>query len=138
MRTFFLLVVLAACAVGCGPAQGRIKGRVVENGEPIVAPGQAADGQAALMFYLIGADGKPNPSKAYPIPLSPDGTFELVASGGAVPPGIYLVTFEVNAPKSAKGIGRFKGRYSYPDSTLRHEVKAGANEVTIDLAKAGS
>jgi hypothetical protein len=130
MRNAILFVALAACAAGCSSGQGQIKGRVVENGQPITI-----DGQAALMFYLIGADGKPDPSKSYPLPLSQDGSFELVASGGQVPPGTYLVSFDVNAPKSATGLGRFKGRFTYPQSTLRHELKAGANDVTIELAK---
>jgi hypothetical protein len=132
-RNTLLLVALAVSAAGCAGNQGRLKGRVVENGQPITI-----DGQAALMFYQIGADGKPNPSRSYPIPLSNDGSFELVASGGEVPAGTYLVSLEVNAPKSSTGLGRFKGRFTYPESALRHEVKAGANEVTIDLAKPGS
>ena len=132
MRNFILFIAFAAAlALGCG-GSSRVKGRVVENGTPITI-----DGQAALMFYLVGEDGKPNPSRSYSIPLSVDGSFELVSSGGEVPPGIYLVTLEVNAPKATKGIGRFKGLFTFPNSPLRQEVKAGKNEVTIELAKTG-
>ena len=133
MRNFILFAALAISAAGCGSSLGRIKGRLVENGQPVTI-----DGQAALMFYHLGDDGKPNPSKAFPLPLSKDGSFELVASGGAVPPGNYLVSFDVNAKKSDKGLGRFKDKFTYPTSTLRQEVKAGENDVTIDLAKPGS
>jgi hypothetical protein len=132
MRYFILFLAFACCALGCGPNLGRVKGRVVENGQPV-----SIDGQAAIMFYLIGEDGKPNPSKSYPMPLSTDGSFELVASGGAISPGTYLVSREVNAAKSPTGLGRLKGRFTYPNSKLRQEIKAGANDVTIDLAKPG-
>ena len=44
--------------------------------------------------------------------LAKDGSFELAASGGELPPGTYLVTMEVNAPKSATGLGKYKGRFT--------------------------
>lgn len=136
MRHLICFAALAGLFVGlagCGPALGKVKGKVVENGQPV-----EIDGQAALMFTLLNADGNPDTSKSYSIPLEKDGSFELVVSGGAVPPGKYLVSFTVNAPKSDKGLGRFRDRFPYPDSKLRQEVKAGANDVTIDLAKPGS
>ena len=131
MRNFFLLFAFAvAFTLGCGGGVGKVKGRVVEGGQPVTI-----DGQAALMFYLIGADGKPDHAKSYPMTLSKDGSFEMVASGGEVPPGTYLVTLEVNATKSSTGLGKYKGRFNLQDSPLRQEVKAGKNELTIDLAK---
>jgi hypothetical protein len=132
MRSLLLLIALAVCLSGCGSSQGRVKGQVVENGQPV-----SIDGQAALMFYLLGDDGKPNPAKSYPIPLNPDGSFELVASGGELPPGKYMVTFDIN-PMSAGSLARFKGRFPYPDSPLRQEVKPGTNTVTVDLGQAAS
>jgi hypothetical protein len=126
-------MICAAVMLGCGSTQGKVKGRVVENGQPV-----EIDGQAALMFYLIGADGKPSPAKSYPVPLNKDGTFELVSSGGEVPPGTYLVSLDVNAPPSETGLGRLRGRFPYPDSKLRQEIKAGMNQVTIDVAKPGA
>lgn len=132
MRKYILLALLAACAFGCGSSKGRVTGKIVENGNPI-----KVEGQAAVMFYLIGEDGKPDINKGYPVPLNEDGTFELIASGGQVPPGTYLITVEVNGPKSTTGMGRFKGRFPFPDSPLRQEVKAGRNNVTIDLGQPG-
>src|SRR5947209_1386810 len=131
MRKLIICALLAACTLGCGGGKGRVKGRVVENGSPVTV-----EGQAAVMFYLIGEDGKPDPTRGYPVPLNEDGSFELVASGGQVPPGNYLITVEVNGPKSATGMGRFKGRFSYPDSPLRQEVKGGRNNLTVDLGLA--
>jgi len=133
MRNIIVCAAVAAFLVGCGNGQGRVKGQVVENGQPV-----PIDGQAALMFYLLGPDGKPDPAKSYPIPLNKDGSFELVASGGELPPGKYLVSMEVNAPKAAEGLGRFKGRFPYPDSPLRIEVKPGSNDVKVDLSQPAS
>ena len=56
---------------------------------------------------------------------------------GELPPGTYLVSLEVNGPKSQTGLGRYKGRFAYPTSPLRQEVKPGRNDLTIDLARAG-
>lgn len=132
MRILSLLLALAAAsALGCGGTTGKVKGRVVEDGKPV-----AIDGQAALMFYLLDAGGKPDHAKSYPMTLSKDGSFELAASGGEMPPGTYLVTMEINAPKSAKGLGKYKGRFGLPDSPLRQEVKAGKNELTVELKAA--
>jgi hypothetical protein len=122
-----------AVCLGCGSSNGRIKGQIVENGQPV-----EIDGQAALMFYLLDSSGRPDPAHSYPMPLLKDGSFELVASGGEVPPGKYMVTFDVNAPPSETGLGRFRGRFAYPDSPLRQEIKAGTNQVTIDVAKSGA
>jgi hypothetical protein len=126
MRNSILSVALSAAvlALGCGGGVGRVKGQVVEGGKPL-----PVEGQVALMFELIGPDGKPDEIKSYPVPLNKDGSFELVASGGTVPPGTYRVTVQVNGRKEASGIARYKGQ------SLTQEVKAGSNNLTIDLAK---
>ena len=131
MRTLLLVALAGTLALGCAGAS-RVKGRIVENGKPI-----AVEGQAAVMIYLIGADGQPDASKAYPMSLAADGSFELVGSGGEVPPGTYMVTIEVNGPKSTTGMGRYKGLFGYPGSPLRQQIKAGSNDLTVDLAKPG-
>lgn len=134
LRKTFKLITTAALALlgfvvaGCQSDLGHIQGLVVENGQPV-----KVDGQAALLLYRINDSGKPNEAQSYPIPLSADGTFELVASGGAVPPGTYMVT--LMAMGMEQGIGRYKDDFAYPDSPLRIEVEAGSNEVTIDLAQ---
>lgn len=125
MKRVLLLAAIGLLA-GCGPDQARITGRVVENGQPV-----EVQGQAALVFYP-DAGGKPG-DRAYPAGLNPDGTFELVASGGSLPPGVYLVSLEVNGPKTNAGIGRFKDQYKL----ARWELKPGQNDLTIDLAKPG-
>src|SRR5436309_9103500 len=108
MRNFLLCTVLCAAvsALGCSDSKSRVKGQVVENGKPL-----PVEGQVALMFDFIGPDGNTDPSQSYPVPLNPDGSFELMASGGKVPPGTYRVTVQVNGPKAASGIARYKGQH---------------------------
>src|SRR5690242_18087426 len=125
MRTPLLAILagVALAAAGCSDS-ARVKGRLVANGQAVEAPVQAA-----LMFYLIGTDGKPDTRHAYPAPLAADGSFELVASGGVVACGTYLITLEVNATQSATGVARYKSRYNYPNSPLRHLIKSGRNDL---------
>ena len=127
-----MLAILGLVLIGCGDGQGKIKGRLLENGQPVPVPGQAA-----LMFWLIGADGSPDPNRAYAAHLHSDGSFELIASAGKVPPGTYLVSLNVNGPESREGIGKFKKAFSDTNSPLRREIKAGKNDLVIDFANPG-
>ncbi len=131
MRLRFLPAAAVAAAVlaGCGDSAGTLRGRVVENGQPTEIPGQAA-----LMFTLLGPDDKPDASKAYTMNIAKDGTFEMVASAGKLPPGKYMVTVETPA-KGKTGLAKYKEQYRFPNSPLRAEVATGGNELTIDLAK---
>ena len=129
MRLLFLPAAAAVLLAGCGESSGRLRGRVVENGQPTEIPGQAA-----LMFTRIGAGDKPDTSKSYTMAVEKDGTFEMVASGGALPPGRYMVTVETTA-KGKAGLAKYKEPYKYPTSPLRADVVAGPNDLIIDLAK---
>lgn len=114
------LVCLFVC--GCGASVGKVKGKLTENGQPLsFAPGA----QASVVFTLLGADGQPDKLHAYTMMLEPDGSFELRASGGELPPGNYKVTLDVAGKDNAK----FK-RFS-----AKREVKAGDNAIDLDLAK---
>jgi hypothetical protein len=126
MRTVLLCVALGAAlsALGCSDSKSRVKGQVVENGKPL-----PVEGQVALMFDLVAPDGTTDATRSYAVPLNPDGSFELMSSGGKVPPGTYRVSVMVNGPKAASGAARYKGHH------LTQEVKAGSNNLTLDLAQ---
>ncbi|MFO0877558.1 MAG: hypothetical protein U0840_09300 [Gemmataceae bacterium] len=125
MRTLVLMIaLLAVCAAGCGSSKARVKGQVVENGKPVTV-----EAQAALMFDLIGPDGKTDTLRSYPVPLNKDGSFELAASGGEVVPGTYKVTLQVNGPKGSSGITLYKGQ------SLKQEIRAGSNVLSVELTK---
>lgn len=122
MRTFILAVGLLSLLSGCGGEEmGRLKGRLVVNGQPKEFPPSSA----SVQISLIGADGKPDVTKAYSAVVNPDGTFEVVASGGKLHPGTYQVEIRHPPPK---------GGAAPVTITTRREVKPGDNDWTIDLA----
>jgi hypothetical protein len=119
---------LAVVLAGCGTDPARIKGRVLDNGQPVAVPSSGTP--QSIVFESVGADG--SGSRMYSAMLSADGTFELVAAGGSVPPGEYRVSFDVTLPgKDGEKFKRFRGS----GSPIRRELKPGSNDLSIDLAK---
>lgn len=130
-RALLVLVVALLALSGCGDSAGRVRGKVSEGGQPVTIPAQAG-----VTFYLLGPDGKPDPARSYSTPINPDGSFEVVASGGELPPGNYLVALDLAAVKDTKtGLAKYKTQFVYPNSPLRREVKPGKNEILIDVLK---
>ena len=123
-------LILAFAACGCGDEQSRVKGRLVENGQPVEILGGSTP--QTIVFESLAADGKTASGRMYSAIMNPDGTFELVSAGGSIPPGSYRVSFDVTIPgKVGEKFKRFRGA----DSPLRKELKPGSNDFTIDLAK---
>ncbi|MFO0823709.1 MAG: hypothetical protein U0792_11430 [Gemmataceae bacterium] len=120
-----LVVVL----VGCEAEPSRVKGRLLENGKPVAVP--AAGSPQVIVFESMSPDGATSTGRMYSAMLSTDGTFELIASGGSVPPGNYRVSFDVTLP--GKDGDKFKG-FRRDNSPIRRELKPGSNDLTIDLA----
>ena len=119
-------LLLAGCGGG-GPA--KIKGRVLENGQPVTVAGQAS-----LVFSPVGPDGKAG-AKAYAAGLNPDGTFELVASGGEVPPGDYVVSFEFSGGKGTGAAPTGLAKYREMFKNVKQTLSPGVNDLTFDLAR---
>jgi hypothetical protein len=127
MQRALALVALAALAAGgCGEQKSRVGGRLVNNGQPITVPAS----QVAVTLTPLTADGKPNPGASYTMKVKEDGTFELVASGGQLPPGTYQVSILASG-KLAEQVKPFAG----DASPIRREIKPGPNDLVIDLAK---
>ena len=122
--SLFAVALLALVAGGCGSGMAKVKGHVLENGQPKSFAGI----QAGVMLTLLGPDGKPDPNKSFTAVLGADGSFEVVASGGELPPGMYLVTLNIPG----------KGGEKYRAFSARQELKSGTNDLTIDLAKPSS
>jgi hypothetical protein len=124
----YLTAALVVVLAGCGTDPARIKGRVLDNGQPLSVPGSGAP--QSIVFESLG--GEAGAGRMYSAMLNPDGTFELVAAGGSVPPGEYRVSFDVTLPgKDGEKFKRFRGS----GSPLRRELKPGSNDLTIDLSK---
>jgi hypothetical protein len=119
--SLLLLVVM-----GCGDSPGRVKGRVVENGQPKDFPPM----QASVTFDRIGPDGKPDTKSSYTAILNKDGTFEVIVSGGELPSGTYAVSISATGKENKL----FKG-FNAAETKVRREIKSGLNDIQIDLAK---
>ncbi|HVK15230.1 MAG TPA: hypothetical protein VM597_41205, partial [Gemmataceae bacterium] len=117
--------VVALVVNGCGGGMAKVKGKLVENGQHR----QFAAFSASVQFAKIGEDGRPDTTKMYSAVVEADGSFELVASGGELPAGVYQVAVEMPVKKEERNA------FAPPDSPIRRELRAGANELTIDLAK---
>ena len=110
-RLLPVLLLSATAMTGCsGGGMGKVKGKLVENGQPTTFPST----QASIQLSPIGPDGKPDLTKIYSAVVNPDGTFEVVASGGEVPTGMYLVAIEM----TGKGGERYK-QFSANSSAIR-------------------
>src|SRR5690349_19732037 len=126
-RALVAAVVLAALAAGgCGSGKGKVKGRLVANGQPMSFPPT----QVAVVFAPVGADGKPDPLKAFTAVVNEDGTFELIASGGELPAGQYQISIQAMGAMKEK----LKG-FAAANSRVRRELTSGTNDITIDVTK---
>jgi hypothetical protein len=127
MRRVLLFVALLAFAlVGCGSGKARVKGRLVENGQALTF----APTSAAVELILLKEDGTPDRTKVTTAVVDTDGSFEVVASGGEVPPGTYVIGLKLPAPLQKK-----YAKLAAPASPIRRKVVTGSNDLTIDLAK---
>ena len=126
MSAILAALVLAGCG---GGGNAKIRGRLLENGQPV-----SVVGQASLVFSPVGPDGKAG-DKAYAAGLNPDGTFELVASGGEVPPGEYVVSFEVSGGKGIGATPAGLAKYREMFKNVKQTLSPGMNDLTFDLAK---
>ena len=120
--TSLLVALLAFVCSGCSESKARVKGKVVENAQPM----SFGANQAALELTPIGASGEADPNKMYTAVVNADGSFEVVVSGGELPLGKYQVAF--------RAFGKLTEKYkSVPP--FQRELKAGLNELILDLAK---
>src|SRR5256885_1606722 len=120
MRNCLLLAAVSLACAGCGGGPARVKGRLVENGQPMKFPPTSA----AVEIALLKDDGTPDATKTYNAVVNEDGTFEVVASGGQVTPGTYRIGVQLT--------GQLAGKYKElapGSSSVRREIKSGLNEL---------
>ena len=121
MRYVILALALFSILIaGCSPGTGKVKGQIVENGQPKTFPASSH----AIEMSMIGANGEPDNMKSFTAVVETDGTFEVLASGGQVPPGSYRVS--VQGPSTKKLTAKV---------AVKREIVIGDNDITIDLAK---
>lgn len=122
MRFTFLFVAILGLAIpGCGGGMAKAKGRILENGQPKMCPPFSS----SITFTPVATGGDETAKgPTFTSPINADGTFEVLVSGGQLPPGDYDISVRFGA---AKG-----GPVSF-----RRELVSGLNDLTLDLAKPG-
>ncbi|HEX3147528.1 MAG TPA: hypothetical protein VHR66_05555 [Gemmataceae bacterium] len=126
-RCFVLLAVVALATAGCSGGMGRVKGAIVDNGQPVTFPPLTG----SVQLSPIQPDGTPDMNKVYAAVVNEDGTFELVASGGELAVGMYQVSIELNGNKGPEKAKAFAAKVK----PIKREIKSGQNTLTIDLSK---
>lgn len=128
MRRALLFVALAGLAAGgCGgPKLAKVKGKLVTNDQPMTFPLASV----GVVLTPLSAEGAPDPSKAFTAVVNEDGTFEVFASGGQLPPGTYQISIQAQ--------GKLKEqlkKFGEGVSPVRRDLQPGPNELVIDFAK---
>ena len=130
LRSAGLIPALAAavCAAGCGTRNARITGRVVDNGQPVLAQPGAPEPPlvtfACKEAQLTGTCG-----------LGPkDGRFTVYAADGrlGLPPGKYKIGFLYGNSKTPKTGTDF----TVDESPIELTLEPGQQlDVTLDVGK---
>ncbi len=118
------LVVTMAVVAGCSEPKATVKGAILEDGQPK----SFKSNQAAVQLTLVNADGQLDNSKSFTAVVNEDGRFEVIASGGEIPVGKYQVAIQFT------GGNKKYQKWAAPESTVRRDIKSGANELTLDLS----
>jgi hypothetical protein len=124
LRTLFLLTCLALFA-GCGDTNSRVKGELIENGQPASFPPGA---MAGVVLRPLDAQNRPSETTAYKAVVTPAGSFEWVGGNGELPTGGYQFSLELT--------GSIRDKYQHLTpavSRKRIDLKPGANLLTIDI-----
>src|SRR4051794_5375044 len=122
MYRLLLTASVVALLAGCDSGIAHVKGRIVENGQPLTF----GMNQAAVELTPLGADGQPDVAKTFTAVVNADGSFEVVASAGKLPTGQYQIAFRGYGAMASKGKGI---------PPFKREIKSGTNELVLDLAK---
>ncbi|WP_162659575.1 hypothetical protein [Tuwongella immobilis] len=123
---------------GCGDTgKSTLKGQLQKSdGSPFAL--QAGE-QAFLTFCQVGESGAINSEATYPAMVQGNGQFEVIASGGELPPGKYRVALQILAGSAVTKSGtpkqadRLKGAMSPEKSKTEITVQPGSNDLQIKL-----
>jgi hypothetical protein len=146
-----LSVVCFLILSGCGGIGGEklvvIRGRVVENGQPIKAGGPYGGApRVEVTFYPVDASGNLDSAKqSWSATVQADGTFVVDGVGKGIPAGRYKVglrgeppsgQYDPRAPKAAGG-DIFEGKFSLQKTPFTFEFTSN-QEITLEIGQAGA
>ena len=138
---FLYLLMMTVLVAGCGGngSKAPVKGKLMADGKPVT--------EGTLMFAPIAAtNAAGGPDSAAPAlgPIQTDGTFVVgtnsTSDGAAI--GRHLVTYTAPPPPASNWDGygtppvrKFSPFEGFVPKEKEIEVKAGQNELTIELMK---
>lgn len=133
-----LLIFLSLVVAGCGgPPRAKVNGKVVVNGQPVT--------EGSLTFAPLGSGDAGKPGSPSIGQIKPDGTFALGTakeSDGAVI-GRHQVLYTAPVPEGPDWDGygtpppmKVSPFSGFVPKESEVEVKAGKNEITIELVPA--
>lgn len=148
-----LLAVLGLVlpVVGCGGLGGErlvvIRGKLVENGQPVKAGGpyEGEGPEISVTFYPVDAAGNPAKDRQpWSCTVRPDGTFVMDGAGKGIPAGRYKILIQgqpapgtPGAEEAARAMGGdvFKGRFNLQNTPFVYEFTSN-QEITLELGTA--
>jgi hypothetical protein len=135
VRSLFVSLLLACLALtGCGSSsRGTVNGKVLFNGKPVT--------EGSLLFTPQDSANQAKPATGI---VQPDGTFALGTEkdGDGAAIGLHNVFYTAPAPVGPEWLGygpkpqqKFSPFHGLVPKESAVEVKAGANELTIELTR---
>jgi hypothetical protein len=133
-------ILVAGCSGDSSGTAGGVvlKGKLLNNGQPLKDPGQA--GLLQIELCAPPPPGTLNPSGLPPETLGAvydftDGTFTVPGAGGkGVPTGKYKVIVRYWETYDEESPDMFNNAYTLENTTIERDF-SGSSEVVIDLAK---
>jgi len=104
--------------IGCGSHEAQVSGRVTCQGKAVVG---------SILFSPKG-EGQSNTGPSVPVPLNEDGRFEVRLKTI----GMHILTVTPRDVKFPVPAGEFD--YPCDRSPVEREVRAGQNDITLELA----
>jgi hypothetical protein len=122
--------VFVFLASGCGPAQYKVKGKIVRDGVPAMPEKKT---YYQVSFYPFGPDGKLL-QDVYPANRGKEfNSFSVPGkTGKGIPPGKYRIGIRMTNDLGDKD--NLQGAFGRDNSPIIREVN-GSEEMIIDLAK---
>lgn len=147
-----LAAAWAPLVLGCGqaaPGKSVVKGRIVQDGEPLVVEGMEI-GVGRIEVLLVGADGFARERAL----ANADGYFTFIGDGEGIKPGTYKIAVKQleqrrpggpppgpptgpPGPQSGAGdVDKLAGDFDEKNTPIEREIGEGDVDLgTIDLAK---
>lgn len=128
-----LLVTLLPACGGSGPKVVAVKGKLLNNGQPVKPAGPTPPGDPGVKIELFTLKPDNTLGESFNAAVTPaDGTFTVPGAGKGIPPGKYRVSVHVGAYGMPDAL---KGEFSRDRSPLTVTIPDKAASLTVDVGK---